>query len=73
MTRAATLGSPVPAAPPSHTVSTAYVNSGHKGDAAEELITASKFVSKIDWRAEVDKPGARPRGRGRRRAAVPNA
>ena len=34
-------------------VSTAYVNSGHKGDAAEELITASKFVSKIDWRAEV--------------------
>jgi HAD superfamily hydrolase (TIGR01490 family) len=34
-------------------VSTAYVNSGHKGDAAEELITTSKFVSKIDWRAEV--------------------
>ncbi len=34
-------------------VSTAYVNSGHKGDASEELITASKFVSKIDWRAEV--------------------
>jgi nucleoside-diphosphate-sugar epimerase len=34
-------------------VSTAYVNSGHKGDAAEELITSSKFVSKIDWRAEV--------------------
>jgi HAD superfamily hydrolase (TIGR01490 family) len=34
-------------------VSTAYVNSGHKGDASEELITSSKFVSKIDWRAEV--------------------
>jgi HAD superfamily hydrolase (TIGR01490 family) len=34
-------------------VSTAYVNSGHKGDAAEELITSSKFVSKIDWRGEV--------------------
>ena len=34
-------------------VSTAYVNSGHKGDAAEELINSSKFVSKIDWRAEV--------------------
>ncbi|MGO9583924.1 MAG: HAD-IB family hydrolase [Acidimicrobiales bacterium] len=34
-------------------VSTAYVNSGHKGDAAEELITSSKFVSKIDWRVEV--------------------
>ncbi len=34
-------------------VSTAYVNSGHKGDAAEELITSSRFVSKIDWRAEV--------------------
>ncbi|MGA3215515.1 MAG: HAD-IB family hydrolase [Acidimicrobiales bacterium] len=34
-------------------VSTAYVNSGHKGDAAEELITSSKFVSKIDWGAEV--------------------
>lgn len=34
-------------------VSTAYVNSGHKGDAAEELITASQFVSKIDWHAEV--------------------
>ena len=35
-------------------VSTAYVNSGHKGDAAEELITSSKFVSKINWRAEVE-------------------
>ena len=34
-------------------VSTAYVNSGHKGDAPEELITSSKFVSKINWRAEV--------------------
>ena len=34
-------------------VSTAYVNSGHKGDAAEELITSSRFVSRIDWRAEV--------------------
>ncbi len=34
-------------------VSTAYVNSGHKGDAAEELITSSKFVAKLDWRAEV--------------------
>jgi HAD superfamily hydrolase (TIGR01490 family) len=34
-------------------VSTAYVNSGHKGDASEELITSSKFVSRIDWRAEV--------------------
>jgi HAD superfamily hydrolase (TIGR01490 family) len=34
-------------------VSTAYVNSGHKGDASEELITSSKFVSKIDWQAEV--------------------
>ena len=34
-------------------VSTAYVNSGHKGDAAEELITSSTFVSKTDWRAEV--------------------
>ena len=34
-------------------VSTAYVNSGHKGDAAEELITSSRFVSKIDWRSEV--------------------
>ena len=38
-------------------VSTAYVNSGHKGDAAEELITSSKFVSKIDWRAEVKAAG----------------
>jgi HAD superfamily hydrolase (TIGR01490 family) len=52
VTRAGTLGSPV-ALPHLIAVSTAYVNSGHKGDAAEELITASKFVSKIDWRAEV--------------------
>jgi fatty acyl-CoA reductase len=47
-------------------VSTAYVNSGHKGDAAEELITSSKFVSKIDWRAEV---GAARRARADEDAA----
>jgi HAD superfamily hydrolase (TIGR01490 family) len=34
-------------------VSTAYVNSGHKGDAREELITSSRFVSKLDWKEEV--------------------
>jgi HAD superfamily hydrolase (TIGR01490 family) len=47
-------------------VSTAYVNSGHKGDATEELITSSKFVSKIDWRAEVE---AARRARGDEDAA----
>ena len=35
------------------TVSTAYVNSGHKGDAAEELITASRWLTDTNWRAEV--------------------
>jgi HAD superfamily phosphoserine phosphatase-like hydrolase len=34
-------------------VSTAYVNSGHKGDAREELITESKWLSMPDWRIEV--------------------
>ncbi len=34
-------------------VSTAYVNSGHKGDAFEELITASRWLTETDWRAEV--------------------
>jgi HAD superfamily phosphoserine phosphatase-like hydrolase len=34
-------------------VSTAYVNSGHKGEAAEELITASRWLTLSDWRAEV--------------------
>ncbi|MGH9171263.1 MAG: HAD-IB family phosphatase [Acidimicrobiales bacterium] len=34
-------------------VSTAYVNSGHKGDAAEELITASRWLTDTDWRVEV--------------------
>jgi fatty acyl-CoA reductase len=35
-------------------VSTAYVNSGHKGDATEELITASRWITATDWRSEVD-------------------
>jgi alcohol-forming fatty acyl-CoA reductase len=35
------------------TVSTAYVNSGHKGDAFEELITASRWLTDTNWRAEV--------------------
>jgi HAD superfamily phosphoserine phosphatase-like hydrolase len=34
-------------------VSTAYVNSGHKGDAAEELITASRWLTDTNWRHEV--------------------
>ena len=34
-------------------VSTAYVNSGHKGDAFEELITASRWLANTNWRAEV--------------------
>jgi len=50
--KAATEGVPE-ALPHLIAVSTAYVNSGHKGDASEELITSSKFVSKLDWRAEV--------------------
>ncbi len=35
-------------------VSTAYVNSGHKGDATEDLITESRWLSMPDWRAEVE-------------------
>ncbi|MHB1988975.1 MAG: HAD-IB family phosphatase [Acidimicrobiales bacterium] len=35
-------------------VSTAYVNSGHKGDAPEELITESRWLSMPDWRGEVE-------------------
>jgi fatty acyl-CoA reductase len=34
-------------------VSTAYVNSGHKGGATEELITSSRWLAETDWRAEV--------------------
>ena len=34
-------------------VSTAYVNSGHKGDAAEELITESRYLALPDWRQEL--------------------
>jgi HAD superfamily phosphoserine phosphatase-like hydrolase len=34
-------------------VSTAYVNSGHKGDAFEELITASRWLTETNWRTEV--------------------
>ncbi|MGO9560004.1 MAG: HAD-IB family phosphatase [Acidimicrobiales bacterium] len=34
-------------------VSTAYVNSGHKGDAAEELITKSRWLAMPDWKGEV--------------------
>jgi HAD superfamily phosphoserine phosphatase-like hydrolase len=41
--------------PPPHliAVSTAYVNSGHKGDAFEELITSSRWLTETSWRAEV--------------------
>jgi len=34
-------------------VSTAYVNSGHHGDANEELVTESRYLELPDWRAEV--------------------
>ena len=34
-------------------VSTAYVNSGHHGDASEELVTESRYLALPDWRAEV--------------------
>jgi HAD superfamily phosphoserine phosphatase-like hydrolase len=34
-------------------VSTAYVNSGHRGDAFEELLTASRYAVDVDWRGEV--------------------
>jgi nucleoside-diphosphate-sugar epimerase len=34
-------------------VSTAYVNSGHHGDAAEELVTESRYLALPDWRGEV--------------------
>ncbi|MDA8291419.1 MAG: HAD-IB family phosphatase [Actinomycetota bacterium] len=45
------VGSPLP-----HLVgvSTAYVNSGHHGDAFEELVTESRYLALPDWRAEVD-------------------
>jgi fatty acyl-CoA reductase len=35
------------------TVSTAYVQSEHKGDALEELLGDSRFATQADWRAEV--------------------
>ncbi len=35
-------------------VSTAYVGSGHHGDAPEELVTESRYLSLPDWRSEVD-------------------
>ena len=34
-------------------VSTAYVNSGHHGDASEELVTQSRYLALPDWRGEV--------------------
>lgn len=34
-------------------VSTAYVQAGHKGDALEQVLTESRFVTETDWRAEV--------------------
>ncbi|MCU1495215.1 MAG: hypothetical protein JWO62_2979 [Acidimicrobiaceae bacterium] len=34
-------------------VSTAYVNSGHHGDAAEELVTESRYLALPDWKGEV--------------------
>ena len=35
-------------------VSTAYVNSGHHGDAAEQLVSDSPYLSLPDWRGEVE-------------------
>jgi HAD superfamily hydrolase (TIGR01490 family) len=35
-------------------VSTAYVNSGHHGDAFEEQVTASRYLSLPKWQSEVD-------------------
>jgi len=48
--------SPLRAGPLPHliSVSTAYVNSGHHGDAAEELVSDSPYLSLPDWRGEVD-------------------
>ncbi|MCU1489501.1 MAG: hypothetical protein JWM85_906 [Acidimicrobiaceae bacterium] len=34
-------------------VSTAYVNSGHHGDAAEEPVAASRYLALPDWKGEV--------------------
>jgi alcohol-forming fatty acyl-CoA reductase len=34
-------------------VSTAYVQSGHKGDALEQLLGESRYATEADWRAEV--------------------
>jgi HAD superfamily phosphoserine phosphatase-like hydrolase len=34
-------------------VSTAYVNSGHHGDASEEPVTESRYLALPDWRGEV--------------------
>jgi HAD superfamily hydrolase (TIGR01490 family) len=44
-----------PDAPLPHlvSVSTAYVGSGHHGDAPEELVTESRYLSLPDWRSEV--------------------
>ena len=46
-------------------VSTAYVSSGHRGDALEEAISESPYIALPDWRAEVE--AARRGALGRRR------
>jgi HAD superfamily hydrolase (TIGR01490 family) len=45
-----------PGAPLPHliSVSTAYVSSGHRGDALEEPISQSPYIALPDWRAEVE-------------------
>ena len=43
-------------APPPHliSVSTAYVSSGHRGDAFEQPISDSPYIAVPDWRSEVE-------------------
>ena len=51
---APTFRSPQTPLPHLVSVSTAYVNSGHHGDAPEEHVTNSRYLSLPEWRGEVD-------------------
>ena len=60
-------------APPPHliSVSTAYVSSGHRGDAFEQPISDSPYIALPDWRSEVEAVRRRQRRTPRPRAGPP--
>ena len=64
------IASAAPPLPHLISVSTAYVNCGHQGDAYEQPITESPYLALPDWRGEV---AASRRARSRRRRPEPGA